>query len=97
MASRQHHQRGLVAIDRRGELRVELLPAGELLVIEHLGGDALLARKLQPAGVGAVADHGGNFGVEALAPEDRSAWGYSRASSGEELLGRYRELLGVVR
>ena len=37
------------------------------------------------------------FGGIALAPEDRSAWGYSRASSADELLARYRALVGIVR
>ena len=64
----EHHQGGLVPVDDAGQLGIERFPAGEALVIDHLAGDALLAREDQATGIGAIADDGRDPGVPRPAP-----------------------------
>ena len=45
-----------------GQRGVEGLAAVELLVIQHLGGDAGVLRAHQAVGIGAVGDHRGDAG-----------------------------------
>ena len=59
----QHHHGGLVGVDALRQRGVEVLAAGKLPVIQHLGGNPLFPGKDQALRVGLVADHGGHAGA----------------------------------
>ena len=64
----QHHHAGVVLVNHLGQLRIEGLAAVELLVVQHLGGNALFLGKQQPLGIGFVADHRGHARAIAALP-----------------------------
>ena len=64
----QHHDGGVMAVDHLGQRGVEGLAAVESLVIQHLGGDALLAREREAPGIGLVTHHGRHAGVQGARP-----------------------------
>ncbi|MPN23435.1 hypothetical protein SDC9_170823 [bioreactor metagenome] len=64
----QHHQRGVMAVDDLRQFGVEILARGELLVVQHLGGDAVILGESQPARTGFVAHDGGHAGAKAPRP-----------------------------
>lgn len=55
--ARQHHHTGGVAVNHLRQLRIKGFAAVKLLVVQHLGGDAVLFGKNQPFGIGLVADN----------------------------------------
>ena len=53
----QHHQRGVVHINRLGQCPVKRLPRCKAFVINNLGGNAVRLRKQQAFCIRAIADH----------------------------------------
>ena len=64
----QHHQIRCMAVNHLHQLDIKGLAAIKLLVIQHFGGNAVIARKDQSFGVSLVADHGRDPGVVLLCP-----------------------------
>ncbi|MNN34263.1 hypothetical protein D3C81_1480630 [compost metagenome] len=69
----QHHQVGRMGIDGLGHRGVKRGAVGELAMVDHAGGNALLLRELQPGGIGPVRQHRCHAGRPATAragPDD---------------------------
>ena len=66
--TRQHHQGRLIAVDLLGQCSIKSLAAGEILVVEHGGGNALPPGKFQTFGIGLVADNRRHLRAQMLDP-----------------------------
>ena len=90
---------GAVALDALGERVVEVLAVRERAVIDDLGGDAALAREREPAGVGAIADHGGDVRVPVIVgagAHDRLHVGAAARDEDDDVLHRRAQCIGAA-
>ena len=65
--ARQHHLRGLIAVNHVGQHCVKGVAAGKGFVVDHLGGNALRLGECQSPRIGPVADHRSYFYTPATA------------------------------